>query len=82
MQEAPGVSILRPLRGLDANLYENLESSFQQQYPVDKFEIIFSVAEEDDQAIRIVNTLIERYPHVQASLLIGAPERPSRVLDT
>lgn len=69
--QIPGVSILRPLRGLDANLYENLESSFQQAYPLDRFEIIFSVAEPDDQAIRIVNTLIQQYPHVQATLIVG-----------
>src|SRR5436190_4842788 len=34
---APGVSILRPLKGFDTNLYENLESSFTQDYP--NFEI-------------------------------------------
>lgn len=67
----PGVSILRPLRGLDCNLYENLESSFQQRYPQHKFEIIFSVAEEDDQAIPIVKDLMERFPHVNASLIMG-----------
>lgn len=67
----PGVSILRPLRGLDCNLYENLESSFQQRYPAAKFEIICSVAEEDDPAIRVVRTLMEAYPNVDASLIVG-----------
>ncbi|GAA5941109.1 ceramide glucosyltransferase [Sporobolomyces koalae] len=66
---APGVSILRPLRGLDTNLYENLEASFLQDYP--KFEIIFSVADEADAAIPIVHELTERYPNVEAKLLIG-----------
>ncbi|GAA6016640.1 hypothetical protein JCM11491_006028 [Sporobolomyces phaffii] len=66
---APGVSILRPLRGLDTNLYENLEASFLQDYP--KFEIIFSVAEPDDAAIPIVEELARLYPHVEAKLLIG-----------
>ncbi|KAJ7225685.1 hypothetical protein GGX14DRAFT_421704, partial [Mycena pura] len=41
---APGVSILRPLKGLDTNLYENLESTFTQEYP--NFEILLSVADE------------------------------------
>jgi cellulose synthase/poly-beta-1,6-N-acetylglucosamine synthase-like glycosyltransferase len=68
-KDAPGVSILRPLRGLDCNLIENLESSFRQDYP--KFEIIFSVAEEDDQAVPIVRGLIEKYPGVRARLIIG-----------
>ncbi|KAF9029240.1 hypothetical protein BDZ89DRAFT_1133137 [Hymenopellis radicata] len=30
----PGVSVLRPLRGLDTNLYENLESTFTQDLPI------------------------------------------------
>ncbi|GAA5871728.1 hypothetical protein JCM3774_003032 [Rhodotorula dairenensis] len=65
----PGVSILRPLRGLDCNLYENLEASFRQDYPT--FEILFSVADEADPAIPIVNELCARYPHVPAKLIIG-----------
>lgn len=66
---APGVSILRPLKGLDTNLYENLESTFQQEYP--NFEIIFSVAEMNDQALPIVRDLISKYPHTKAKIIIG-----------
>ncbi|KAL7409937.1 hypothetical protein BDY24DRAFT_344630 [Mrakia frigida] len=55
----PGVSILRPLKGLDPNLYENLRSSFEQDYP--DFELIFSVADEDDPALRVVKELIDKY---------------------
>lgn len=66
---SPGVSILRPLRGLDTNLYDNLQASFLQDYP--KFEIIFSVADEGDAAISIVQELTTRYPHVDARLIIG-----------
>lgn len=65
----PGVSILRPLRGLDCNLYENLEASFRQDYR--KFEIIFSVADEADAAIPIVKELCDRYPNVQSKLIVG-----------
>lgn len=70
-ERVPGVSILRPLRGLDCNLYENLESTFLQKYPADKFEIICSVAEEDDQAIPVVKGLMEQYPDVDATLIVG-----------
>ncbi|KAG6830302.1 hypothetical protein H0H92_001380 [Tricholoma furcatifolium] len=66
---APGVSILRPLKGLDTNLYENLESTFQQEYP--NFEIIFSVAAANDQALSIVRDLISKYPEVKATIIIG-----------
>ncbi|KAF8944157.1 hypothetical protein BGZ47_004580 [Haplosporangium gracile] len=66
---APGVSIIRPLRGVDYNMYENLASSFCQEYP--RFEIIFSVAQSSDPAIDVVLDLKKKYPHVDARLIIG-----------
>ena len=65
----PGVSILRPLKGLDANLYENLESTFTQEYP--NFEIILSVADEQDQALPVARDLISKYPSTNARIIIG-----------
>ena len=65
----PGVSILRPLKGLDTNLYENMESTFTQEYP--NFEILLSVAEDDDQALPVVRELLSKYPNVNAKLIIG-----------
>jgi ceramide glucosyltransferase len=66
---APGVSILRPLKGLDPNLYTNLESTFRQNYP--NFEILFSVADGKDQAIAVVQELLQLYPNVKARIVIG-----------
>ncbi|CAG8768795.1 728_t:CDS:2, partial [Acaulospora colombiana] len=64
-----GVSILRPLKGLDPNMYESLETSFTQLYP--KFEIIFAVADPDDPSLKIARELIEKYPDVDARITIG-----------
>ncbi|KAG1749828.1 glycosyltransferase family 21 protein [Suillus paluster] len=64
-----GVSILRPLKGLDANLYENLESTFTQEYP--NFEIILSVADEQDQALPVARELISKYPSINSRIIIG-----------
>lgn len=69
LMQVPGVSILRPLKGLDTNLYENLESTFKQDYPI--YEILFSVADEQDDALPIVRELITRYPNVNAEIVIG-----------
>jgi len=66
---SPGVSILRPLKGLDTNLYENLESTFKQEYS--NFEIIFSAADENDQALLVAQALMNRYPGVQATIITG-----------
>lgn len=65
----PGVSILRPLKGLDTNLYENLESTFTQEYP--NYEILLSVADEHDQALSVVRDLLAKYPNVNARVIIG-----------
>jgi len=69
---APGVSILRPLKGLDADLPKNLESTFEQDYP--NFEILLSVADEDDEALPVVRDLISKYPNVNARVIIGDEE--------
>ncbi|KAI0375211.1 glycosyltransferase family 21 protein [Pilatotrama ljubarskyi] len=64
----PGVSILRPLKGLDTNLYENLESTFTQEYA--NYEIFFCVDDEDDQALTVVRDLMTKYPHINAHIAI------------
>ncbi|KAF9126253.1 hypothetical protein BGW39_006749 [Mortierella sp. 14UC] len=66
---APGVSIIRPLRGVDCNMHENLASSFCQDYP--RFEIIFSVAHSSDPAVDVVLDLMKQHPNVDARLIIG-----------
>ncbi|KAJ7357197.1 glycosyltransferase like family 2-domain-containing protein [Mycena albidolilacea] len=65
----PGVSILRPLKGLDTNLYENLESTFTQEYP--NYELLLSVADERDQALPVARELMTKYPHVNCRIVIG-----------
>lgn len=68
--ESIGISILRPMLGLEPNLKDCLISSFTQKttFP---FEIILSVASPDDQAIPIAKQLIEEFPDVNAHLVIG-----------
>ena len=39
----PGVTILKPLKGLDIDVYENLSTYCQQDYP--KFQIVLGVAD-------------------------------------
>ncbi|KAL7321078.1 Ceramide glucosyltransferase [Mucor circinelloides] len=67
--EAEGVSIIRPLKGVDLELEANLRSSFIQNYP--KFEVIFSVASAKDPAIKIVEKLRKEYQHVDSRLIVG-----------
>jgi len=61
------VSILKPLKGSDEGLYENLRSFFQIDYP--QFELIFSVASAKDPAVPVVQKLIQEFPQADAKLL-------------
>jgi ceramide glucosyltransferase len=61
---------LRPLKGLDTNLYENLESTFKQDYP--KYELLLAVADDQDQALPVVRELLAKYPRTNARVIIGA----------
>ena len=60
---------MRPLKGPDPNLYENLESTFLQEYP--NFEIFLAVESEHDQALPVVRELMAKYPNVDAHVVIG-----------
>ncbi|HEX3156068.1 MAG TPA: hypothetical protein VHV32_15675, partial [Candidatus Angelobacter sp.] len=57
---APPVSILKPLRGVDPQMYESFRSHCIQDYP--EYEIIFGVSEPDDPAVEAVQRLILEFP--------------------
>ncbi|XP_065842593.1 ceramide glucosyltransferase-B-like isoform X2 [Oscarella lobularis] len=67
----PSVTIVKPLLGDDGNLNDNLEGYFKLDYPSNKFEILFCVMDPDDPAKAIVDSLIAKYPSVDARLLTG-----------
>jgi ceramide glucosyltransferase len=66
---APGVSVIRPLCGLDNFCDETLESSFRLDYPT--YEVIFCVARPNDPVVPLVQRLIAKYPGIPASLIVG-----------
>ncbi len=63
------VTILKPIKGVDFQLEENLESFFRLEYP--KFELLFSVAQETDPACEIIKRVATKYPRVRARIFIG-----------
>nr|CAH8855834.1 unnamed protein product [Trichobilharzia regenti] len=70
--EAPGVSVVKPLMGVDGCLRENLLSHFTMNYP--RFELLFCVQNENDPVIQLLQSLCEEYPHVNARLFIGGKD--------
>jgi len=65
----PGVSIIKPLVGVDANLQRNLDAFFHMDYPT--YELLFCVQDPDDPAILVVKNLFKLYPGADAKLFIG-----------
>jgi len=63
------VSVLKPLKGVDPSLEQNLESFFRLDYP--DFELLFSVASAHDPALGVVDKLIARFPLVRARVFVG-----------
>lgn len=67
------ISILKPLKGLDAGLEENLRSFFKQSYE-GEWEIVFAVETAEDAACAVVEKLRAEFPGVSSRLLfVGEP---------
>jgi ceramide glucosyltransferase len=68
----PPVSILKPLKGVDAGLERNLESFFALDYPA--FELVFGVGDADDPALEVARRTAARHPRVTARFAVGGPD--------
>ncbi|KAK3761370.1 hypothetical protein RRG08_024239 [Elysia crispata] len=67
-EELPGISIIKPLVGVDPNLFDNLETYFNLKYP--QLEILFCIQDELDSVIMIAQSLVLKYPKVDAKIFI------------
>jgi ceramide glucosyltransferase len=81
----PAVTILKPLKGLDPQLYENLSSFCRQDYP--HFQIVFGVADREDPAVAVVRRLQAEHPALDIELVIdgrlyGTNDKVSNLINT
>lgn len=65
---APPVTILKPVKGMDAESYENFASFCRQDYP--GYQIVFACASPDDPAIPVIKRVRADFPAADIDLVV------------
>ena len=66
--DLPPVSLLKPLKGTDPEMYESFRSHCVQDYPA--YEILFGVSEPNDPATELVERLQREFPQRSIRLVL------------
>ncbi|MGO9862379.1 MAG: bacteriohopanetetrol glucosamine biosynthesis glycosyltransferase HpnI [Terriglobales bacterium] len=68
--QLPPVSILKPLKGVDPQIWENFCSHCEQDYPQFQIQLILGVSDPRDPAIEVVRKLKAKYPNLSIELAV------------
>jgi ceramide glucosyltransferase len=68
----PPVSILKPLKGADPELAENLESFYRLDYP--EYEVVFSFASRTDPAADVARRIADAHSSIPTSFVFDSRE--------
>jgi ceramide glucosyltransferase len=64
----PPLSVLKPLKGLDADAFDNLASFVRQDYPA--YEVLFGVESERDPVVSVIRRLLRQFPRADIRLIV------------
>ncbi|MEW5978868.1 MAG: glycosyltransferase [Acidobacteriota bacterium] len=65
----PPATVILPCKGLDHDLEKNLEALLSQDYP--HYELVVVVASSDDEAVPVIERLLQCYPQHPAKLVVA-----------
>jgi len=65
---APPVTILKPVKGMDVESFENFASFCRQEYPV--FQIVFAAASGEDPVLPVIRRLMAEFPDIDIDLVV------------
>jgi len=68
LSQLPPVSILKPMKGIDPEIWENCCSHCEQDYP--EFQLVFGVSDPADPAVEVVRRLQAKYPSLPVELIV------------
>jgi ceramide glucosyltransferase len=64
----PAITLLKPVCGMEPELYENLRSFCDQEYP--DYQVVFGVRDAQDPAIAVIERIIKEFPQRDLSLIV------------
>jgi ceramide glucosyltransferase len=64
----PPISVLKPLKGLDDHLFDNLDSFCLQEYP--QYEIIFALQDHNDPAYKVAKKVKDKNPDKDIRIIV------------
>lgn len=73
----PPVTIFKPVRGVDAEAYENFASFCRLDYPPDCLQLVFGALDADDLALAVARQLQADFPHLAIDIVTPAADAPT-----
>jgi ceramide glucosyltransferase len=71
--DLPPVSLLKPIKGAEEGLADNLRSFYRQEYPAG-FEVVFATTEPDDPALPVARAVAAEFPEVPTRFVRSDPD--------